>query len=364
MEGCTECTGTTDEIENEVTQLQNSLETSFKNNCKERKHAARKGALWWYPELDKLRKECNNNIRRARRNLIDKETAKTARKRYKSTIRQCKRESWRRFCRSVSGPRPASRLFKILGKDQIISLDNIQVPNSLHISNTEEILRYLLDTHFPGNTPYGDNNSGANYQASDEDWQIATTIVTEERVRWAVAYFARFKSPGIDGIYPVLLQKGIDIIIERLVRLLRASIALRYIPTQWRIARVVFVPKPGRNDYTQPKSFRPISLMSFLLKTTERLIDRHIRDGTLVRYPLHANQHAYLAGKSTDTALHNLVSKTERAVHGKQYALGVFLDIVGAFNNASSGSLLNVYPSGSLGIDLATVCGVMQAALL
>ena len=36
MEGCTECTGTTDEIENEVTQLQNSLETSFKNNCKEK----------------------------------------------------------------------------------------------------------------------------------------------------------------------------------------------------------------------------------------------------------------------------------------------------------------------------------------
>ena len=146
MEGRTGCIGTIDEIENEVTQLRNSLETSFKNNCKERKHAPRKGALWWYLELDKLRKECNNNIRRARRNLIDKKTAKTARKRYESTIRQCKRESWCRFCRSVSGPRPASRLFNILGKDQIISLDNIQVPNSSHISNTEEILRYLIYT--------------------------------------------------------------------------------------------------------------------------------------------------------------------------------------------------------------------------
>jgi len=67
----------------------------------------------------------------------------------------------------------------------------------------------------------------------------------------------------------------------------------------------------------------------------------------LVRYPLHANQHAYLAGRSTDTALHNLVSKIERAVpvRGKQYALGVFLNIEGAFNNASSGSLLNVLRS-------------------
>jgi len=93
------------------------------------------------------------------------------------------------------------------------------------------------------------------------------------------------------------------------------------------------------------KSFRPISLTSFLLKTIERLIDRFIRDGTLVRYPLNKNQHAYLAGKSTDTALHNLVGRIERALNNKEYALGIFLDIEGAFNNASLASLLNVMRS-------------------
>jgi len=50
-----------------------------------------------------------------------------------------------------------------------------------------------------------------------------------------------------------------------------------------------------------------ISLMSFLLKTLERLVDRFIRDDTLIKYPLNENQHAYMAGKSTDTALHVLV---------------------------------------------------------
>ena len=97
------------------------------------------------------------------------------------------------------------------------------------------------------------------------------------------------------------------------------------------------------------KSFRPISLTSFLLKTMERLIDRFIRDGTLVRYPLNKNQHAYLAGKSTDTALHNLVGRIERALNNKEYALGVFLDIEGAFNNASLASLLNVMRSKGVG---------------
>ena len=136
-----------------------------------------------------------------------------------------------------------------------------------------------------------------------------------------------------------------DIILQSIIKIFRACIALGYIPISWRTSRVVFVPKPGRTDYTTAKAFRPISLMSFLLKTLERLVDRFIRDDTLIKYPLNENQHAYMAGKSTDTALHVLVGKIEKALYNKEYALSVFLDIQGAFNNASTDSLLNVLRS-------------------
>jgi hypothetical protein len=43
--------------------------------------------------------------------------------------------------------------------------------------------------------------------------------------------------------------------------------------------------------------------MSFILKTLEKLIDRHIRDGVLVSKPIHQNQFAYRVGMSTETAL-------------------------------------------------------------
>ena len=49
---------TTDDIENEVTELQRHLETSYKNNCKERKSHTGKGARWWYPELHEMRNKC------------------------------------------------------------------------------------------------------------------------------------------------------------------------------------------------------------------------------------------------------------------------------------------------------------------
>ena len=340
---------TTDDIEMELKALYSGIQTSFYKNCKERKHKYAKGALWWYPELNKMRKECRSNIRRARRNQIDGRTARDVRKKYKKVLRQCRRESWHRFCASVEGPRPAARLFKILSKDRTVDVDDISMPDGTYASNTGEILQFLMDTNFPGNTKLNNIQDNSSYRASTEDWQMAKKIVTEERVEWAISLFAPFKSPGLDEICPALLQKGLSIILSQLVTLFRACIALGYIPHQWRTARVVFLPKPGRIDYTQVKAFRPISLTSFFIKTVERLIDRYIRDGTLVRSPLNKNQHAYLAGKSTDTALHNLVSKIERALVNKEYALGIFLDIEGAFNNAPPSSIKSVLNAKGIG---------------
>jgi hypothetical protein len=65
----------------------------------------------------------------------------------------------------------------------------------------------------------------------------------------------------------------------------------------------------------------------------ERLVDRYLRDEALAIVPLHSNQHAYQAGKSVETALHQLVVWVEKALDQQQIALGAFLDIEGAFSN-------------------------------
>ena len=75
--------------------------------------------------------------------------------------------------------------------------------------------------------------------------------------------------------------------------------------------------------------------MSFLLKTLEKIVDRYIRDGPLRDHPLHLHQHAYLKGRSVETALHNLVCRIENVLEHGLYGLGAFLDIEGAFNNTS-----------------------------
>lgn len=112
-----------------------------------------------------------------------------------------------------------------------------------------------------------------------------------------------------------------------------------YVPAIWHQVKVVFITKPGRNSYCGPRDLRTISLTSFLLKTMDRLVDRFLRDEILALKPLHPNQHSKQAGKSVEMALHQLMVRVEKALDQQERALGIFLDIEGAFNNTSYDSM-------------------------
>jgi Reverse transcriptase (RNA-dependent DNA polymerase) len=169
-------------------------------------------------------------------------------------------------------------------------------------------------------------------------WRASEGLINGKKVKWAINNFKPYKSPGSDQIVQALPQRGIKILLPTLVLLFRASYSLGYQPKAWRNARVVYIPKAGK-DSEQPKSYRPISLTSFLLKTLEKLIDLHIRLQHLKRHSLHPKKFAYQAGKSTVSALHHLVRKVENVIRHKEVTLTAFIDIEGAFDNTGFESI-------------------------
>jgi hypothetical protein len=58
--------------------------------------------------------------------------------------------------------------------------------------------------------------------AGCSDWRLARRVVTYRRVEWAIDTFAPYKSPGVDGIFPSLLQQARELFIAYLVRIFRA----------------------------------------------------------------------------------------------------------------------------------------------
>jgi len=160
----------------------------------------------------------------------------------------------------------------------------------------------------------------------------------------------------VDWIFPALLQEGQEVLIPHLVKIFRACLATGYVPSVWCQVKVVFNPKPSRNSYCGTRDFRPISLTSFLLKTMERLVHRILRDDLLALKPLHPSQYAYQAGKSVETALYQLVVRVDKAPDQQEIALGVFLDIEGAFKITSYDSMCAALARH--GVDRTIVRGI------
>jgi hypothetical protein len=90
----------------------------------------------------------------------------------------------------------------------------------------------------------------------------------------------------------------------------------------------MFIPEPRKAIYTEAKAYCPISLSSFMLKTMEKLVYRHIRDEILGLRTPHEYQFAYQPGRSTETALHHMITHIEEAVENSE-------DIEGAFYSTS-----------------------------
>ena len=282
-------------------------------------------------ELELLRREVRRLFNKCRsdKNPHSWELYRGAQRNYRKEVRKASKNAWRTFCSSINDLPRSATLHRALSRDPKIKLEFLVAPSGGCSQSKGETLELLLTTHFP--------DSGVTKKvvapvaallAKRTNWRLATRVVTYRRVEWAIDSFAPYKSPGVDGIFPAMLQKGREVVIPYLVRIFHACLVTGNVPATWQQVRVVFIPKPGRNSYSGP-----ISLTSFLLKTMERLVDRYLRDEALALVPLHPNQHAYQAGKSVETALHQLAVWAEMALDQQETALGVFLDTEGAFNN-------------------------------
>ncbi len=334
------------DLEQTAFSLKEAIVNSFNDNCPQQLRQQSVTVRWWNHDLSKLRAVVRRqfNYSKANGDWRAYHTALTA---YSLAIKKAKRASWRRFTREVNSLKEVARLQKVLASKPLNPVGSLQRPDGQYTKTARETLDTLLKTHFPGCLAGDQQRSelirSDNYprpRAVRSDWDLALQVVTLSKVCWAIDHFGPYKSPGADGIYPVLLQKAPHMIKRLICELLRASVALGYIPTAWRVSKVVFIPKRGRSDYSKAKAFRPISLSSFILKTLERLVDRFLRDRVLLGQPLHRKQHAYQAGKSCMSALNDLVSRAEDALDCKEIALCAFLDIEGAFDNISHDAII------------------------
>jgi hypothetical protein len=276
--------------------VQQALISAYEDNCPLRPIKKGRKSLRWTSGLESLRTDVRRlfNKCQADNNPHSWELYREAQRKYRNEVQKASKATGSTFCSSVNDLPRSARLHRAPSRDPKIRLGSLVAPSGGCTESEGEIMDLLLATHFPNSviTERGEVPAAA-CCAKCLDWRVAAGIVTYRRVRWATDSIAPYKSPGMDRIFPALLQEGRKVLTPYLVKIFRACLGTGYIPAIWRQVKVVFIPKPAWNSYGGPKDFRPISLTPFLLKTMERLVDTFLRDEILATKPLHPNQHAY-----------------------------------------------------------------------
>ena len=321
-----------------VGKLYHIINKALDKACPKNKPLKRDPVNEWYTEeVDDKRKIVAEKFRQAkqtRQGSVEWNTYKKQYKLYRAMVRRCKRRCWNIYKQKCATPKETSRLLKILQRKESNVVSTFQKPDGNMTMPGEETARHLLDNHFPSNT----NNKPTRYVhykvPSFEVEGRFTSWINEELVKEALLKFENKKSPGPDDLKPLIFQFFPPNIIEIFTYIYKACVALGFTPTLWRESKVIFIPKPGKDDYTKANAFRPISLSNYLLKGLERLCVWRV-DEALLQYPIHDRQHGFRCDRSTETAISEVSNEIESQIFKRKRTLGVFLDIKSAFDTIS-----------------------------
>ena len=211
-------------------------------------------------------------------------------------------------------------------------LEAVYNSNGELTTTAEETLEAMASFHFKESGHQTPPIPGNPIEISQETLDI---IYSPARLKEAVESFEPYKAAGPDTLKPIIIQKAWKHISDITRNIMIRNHETQHIPTQWRESLGIFLPKPGKTDYNNPKSFRTITLSPVMLKLQEKLILWHMQNDLNMAKDSNKRQFGFKKGCSTEAALHKVTHLIERRIAKKGYVLGVFLDIEGAFDNVS-----------------------------
>ncbi|KAG7294806.1 hypothetical protein JYU34_022823 [Plutella xylostella] len=159
--------------------------------------------------------------------------------------------------------------------------------------------------------------------------------VSPSELAWIVKHLPKKKAPGPDRVPTTALQQLPRRPLVALCRLFNGILRTRHIPPDWKLGKVIVLPKPGK-DRRYPGSYRPITLLSHIAKLFERVLLRRLRP----HVPYRAEQFGFRSEHSTTLQLVRVLHLMAFERNKGRLTVSVFLDIEKAFDRVWHAGLL------------------------
>lgn len=147
------------------------------------------------------------------------------------------------------------------------------------------------------------------------------------------------KAPGIDNVSNLQLKNSTNKIICQINYIFNHCIRNTYFPKIWRKAKIIPIPKPGK-DHLFPQNFRPISLLSTLSKVFESIIAKRMRKHLDKNKCLNEAQFGFRSGYCTVRQLSRVIYYILANKNKNKHTGVMLLDIEKAFDTVCHKALL------------------------
>ena len=296
---------------------------------------------WWTQDLTQLRRiytHWRNRARAARRAGAARpdleETAKGAAKQYHDAIRQQKKKHWDDFLADNDNIWNAAKYLKT-GNEAFGTVPALRRTDETTTTDHGEQAEELLSTFFPPLPSHIDDEG-----RKPQRVPVAMPTITLEEVERQLHAAKSWKAPGDDGLPAIVWKQIWPVVKDHVLALFRQSLEEGSLPSQWRHAKIIPLKKPGKEDYTIAKAWRPISLLATLGKVLESVVAERISHMAETHGLLPTNHFGARKQRSAEQALVLLQEQIYTAWRGRRTVSLISFDVKGAYNGVCKERLL------------------------
>ena len=270
-------------------------------------------SLWWNAD-------CERVVKRARRLRRDGwEPGEGERyKKYleaveskKKVIKKAKRDFFRqKISELTDNPTATWKMTKWARARSMLPKEIPQLPELKGLdgpaTTPEAKIEVLKEKFFPV-PPNPDMSDTINFEYPPE---LASDLrISKEEIEKAMRRLKAHKAPGPNQVPNEMIKCCADILIPHLEHLFNACVEQGVHPGSYRKAKTVVIRKPGKTDYAEAGSYRPIALLDTVGKVLETIMATRLSDLAEANMLLPCAQMGGRRGRSTTTALELLTEQ-------------------------------------------------------
>ena len=220
---------------------------------------------------------------------------------------------------------------------QKLVANGVEITNKKHIANTfNEYFTQVAESRKRNSVFLG------NPEQFLKDVEVSSKFdfseISQNDVETCVLSIPSNKATGLDTLPCSVLKNSIHHIVKPMTHIMNISLNGGSVPNEWKNARITPLFKSG--DLTNPKNYRPISVLCVLSKVLEKIVFKQVYKYLEANNILIPNQYGFRPDHSTSLALFELTENIRKAIDSGNVVAVVTKDLEKAFDMLSHDILI------------------------